>query len=82
MPKTIATQFSQAFQDAGGITVLSFSYFIRFAAVMCLIIAMMWTLSLFLSAEQKETEGFMERLASRAARLVIAFVITMAVLTT
>lgn len=65
-------KFSAAFTEAGGINPLSYSGLIRVSAFICLIIAVVWTVNGFFSAEQKESEGFMDRLVSRILRIVIA----------
>ena len=82
MTKQIATDFANAFQEASGFHVGAFSNLIRFAAVMCVISGFIWTIHHFLHTEQKEQEGFLERMASRSIRLVIALVVFMTLLTT
>ena len=82
MSTSISTEFARAFQDAGGQTALVYCDLIRFIAVMFVILSVMWSLHHFLSAEEKESDGFMVRLGSRAVRLSIALMLFIIFLTT
>jgi len=78
----ISTEFANAFREAGGLAVTQYSDLIRFIAVMCVILAVMWSLHHFLSSEAKESDGFMVRLGSRAVRLSIGLMLFIIFLTT
>lgn len=82
MSTSIATDFTRAFHDASGQTAHQYSDFIRFVAVMCVILAIMWCIHHFLSLEAKESDGFMARLGSRTVRLSIALMLFIIFLTT
>lgn len=79
---SIATDFTQAFHEAGGYTALQYCDLIRFIAVMLVILAVMWSIHHFLSSEAKESDGFMVRLGSRTVRLAIALMLFILFLTT
>ena len=57
--KTFATSFSQA---TGSIAAASYSGLIRFVAIVMVIIAVMWSINHFMGAEEREQEGFLNRL--------------------
>ena len=77
----ISREFAKAFQDAGGQTLISYCDLTRFIAVMCLILAVMWSVHHFLSMEAKESDGFMSRLGSRLVRLAIGLTLFIVFLT-
>ena len=66
--KTFATSFSQA---TGSIAAASYSGLIRFVAIVMVIIAVMWSINHFMGAEEREQEGFLNRLGSRLIRIII-----------
>jgi hypothetical protein len=66
--KTFATSFSQA---TGSIAAASYSGLIRFVAILMVIIAVMWSINHFMGAEEREQEGFLNRLGSRLIRIII-----------
>lgn len=66
--KTFATNFSQA---TGSIAAASYSGLIRFVAIVMVIIAVMWSINHFMGAEEREQEGFLNRLGSRLIRIII-----------
>lgn len=66
--KTFATSFSQA---TGTISAASYSGLIRFIAILMVIIAVMWSINHFMGAEEREQEGFLNRLGSRLIRIII-----------
>ena len=66
--KTFATSFSQA---TGTISAASYSGLIRFVAILVVIIAVMWSINHFMGAEEREQEGFLNRLGSRLIRIII-----------
>lgn len=82
MSTSIATDFAHAFQEAGGQVAHQYGDFIRFIAVMLVILAILWSIHHFLSAEAKESDGFMVRLGSRTVRLAIALTLFIVFLTT
>jgi hypothetical protein len=82
MLTAITTEFATAFHEASGQTTSQYCGFIRFIAVMLIILAVMWCLNHFLSSEARESEGFMTRLGSRAIRLSIALMLFIIFLTT
>lgn len=82
MPNSIATTFAHAFYDAGGQKAMVYCDFIRFIAVMSVLLGVMWALHHFLSSEAKESEGFMYRLGSRMVRLSIGLTLFILFLTT
>lgn len=82
MGKQLAADFAKAFHEAGGHSVLSYSNLIRFAALMCVIVAFIGSINHFLSAEERESDGFMVRLASRTTRLFIGLTLFICFLTT
>ena len=82
MTASITTAFANAFHEAGGQTVHQYCDFIRFIAVMLVILAVMWSIHHFLSAEAKESDGFMVRLGSRTIRLAIGLMLFIIFLTT
>jgi len=66
--KIFATSFSQA---TGTISAASYSGLIRFVAIAMVIIAIMWSINHFMGAEEREQEGFLNRLGSRLIRIII-----------
>jgi hypothetical protein len=66
--KTFATSFSQA---TGSIAAASYSGLIRFVAILVVIIAVMWSINHFMGAQEREQEGFLNRLGSRLIRIII-----------
>ena len=78
----IATTFSHAFYDAGGQKAIVYCNFIRFIAVMSVVLGIMWALHNFLGDEAKESEGFMYRLGTRMVRLSIGLTLFIIFLTT
>lgn len=66
--KTFATNFNQA---TGNISAASYSGLIRFVAILMVIIAVMWSINHFMGAEEREQEGFLNRLGSRLIRIII-----------
>ena len=82
MSTSIATDFANAFREAGVQTAHQYSDFIRFIAIMFVILAMLWASHHFLSSEAKESDGFMARLGSRVVRLAIGLMLFIIFLTT
>lgn len=82
MKEELGSAFKTAFFEAGGFHVTSYLNLIRFIAFLCLIMAILWSINHFLGAEEKEVEGFMIRLASRAIRLMIGLTLFICFLTT
>ena len=74
--------FSHAFFEAGGQKAIVYCNFIRFIAVMSVILGVMWALHHFLGTEAKESEGFMVRLGTRTVRLCIGLSLFIIFLTT
>jgi len=66
--KTFAASFSQA---TGSVSASSYSGLIRFVAILLVIIAVMWSINHFMGAEEREQEGFLNRLGSRLIRIII-----------
>ncbi len=77
----IALEFARAFQDAGGVTASVYCDFIRFIAVMFLILAVMFSLHHFLTMEAKASDGFMLRLGTRLVCLSIGLTLFIIFLT-
>ncbi len=77
-----ASNFARAFQEAGGLSALSYSNFIRFLAVMLVIVAVLWSINHFLDSNAKASESFMVQLGSRVVRLVIGLTFFILFLTT
>jgi hypothetical protein len=65
---TFATSFSQA---SGNISASTYSNSIRFMAIMLIIIAMIWSINHFMSADERAEEGFLIHLGSRLIRIII-----------
>ena len=82
MSTSISKEFATAFREAGGQSALAYCDLIRFIAVMFVILAVMWSVHHFLSAEAKESDGFMARLGSRGIRLAIGLMLFIIFLTT
>ena len=82
MSTSIATDFANAFHEASGQSAHQYCDFIRFVAVMFVILAVMWSIHHFLSSEAKESDGFMVRLGTRTVRLAIALMLFILFLTT
>ena len=82
MSTSIATEFANAFREAGGQSAHQYCDLIRFIAVMFVILAVMWSIHHFLSSEAKESDGFMGRLGSRAVLLAIGLMLFIIFLTT
>lgn len=66
--KTFATSFKHA---SGNISASTYSGFIRFVAILLVIIAVMWSINHFMGADEREQEGYLLRLGSRLIRLII-----------
>ena len=66
--KTFAASFSQA---TGSVSASGYSGLIRFVAILLVIIAVMWSINHFMGAEEREQEGFLNRLGSRLIRIII-----------
>lgn len=75
-------KFTQAFYESGLIHAHQYSDLTRFLAIMCVILAMMWSLHHFLGSEAKESEGFMVRLGSRCVRIAMGLMLFIIFLTT
>ncbi|WP_133130231.1 hypothetical protein [Legionella yabuuchiae] len=76
--KLFATSFQQSSQ---GISVSVFSNSIRFIAITLVILAVMWSVNHFMSLDEKEQDGFLNRLGSRLIRLVIGLMVFILLLT-
>tara|TARA_Y100000588_G_C14150722_1_gene880403 strand:- start:376 stop:636 length:261 start_codon:yes stop_codon:yes gene_type:complete len=78
----IAKLFAASFeQSSQGISVNVFSSSIRFIAITLVILAVMWSVNHFMSSEEKEQDGFLNRLGSRLIRLVIGLMVFVLLLT-
>ena len=77
-----ALVFSHAFFEAGGQKAIIYCNLIRFAALMSVILGVMWALHHFLGMEAKESDGFMVRLGTRTVRLCIGLALFIIFLTT
>ena len=82
MNAQITAEFSRAFNEAGGAQALSYSGFIRFVALMCLILAILWSVVHFMSEEARASEEFLMLLGSRTIRLLIGLTLFIGLLTT
>lgn len=82
MSLNTATDFAKAFHAAGGVHALSYSGFIRFIAIMCVILGVLWSLVHFMGEEAKSSEVFLVSLGSRAVRLVIGLTLFISLLIT
>ncbi|VEG92560.1 hypothetical protein [Legionella spiritensis] len=72
----IAKLFAASFQQSSqGIAVSVFSGSIRFIAISMVILAVMWSVNHFMGSEEKEKDGFLNRLGSRLIRLVIGLMV-------
>ena len=70
----IAKTFAASFKQGAGDTAAStYSGFIRFTAIMLVIIALMWCVNQFMGQVEKEQEGFLILLGSRLIRIVLGF---------
>jgi len=67
----IAKIFRTSFKQGAGTEAQAYSSCIRFIAIMMVIIAMIWCINHFMGNEEKEQEGFLIRLGSRAIRIVM-----------
>lgn len=76
------SNFTRAFYESGLIQTQQYSDLIRFLAIMCVILAMMWSLHHFLGSEAKESDGFMVRLGTRSVRIAIGLMLFIIFLTT
>lgn len=77
----IASLFASSFKEASSnISALTFSSSIRFLAIALVILALMWSVNHFMSAEEKEQQGYLVRLGSRLFRLVIGLMLFILVL--
>lgn len=70
----LAKEFADSFSASGGVAVSAYSNGIRFLALMSVIIAICWSINYFMNAEEREHEGFLLRLGSRAVRLSLGFI--------
>jgi hypothetical protein len=82
MSHQVATGFAKAFLDAGGQSALDYSGLIRFVALMCVILAILWSLVRFMGEDAKAHELFLVALGSRTIRLLIGLTLFIALLTT
>ncbi|EHL29725.1 hypothetical protein [Legionella drancourtii] len=82
MLKETATDFAKAFNEAGGQQALSYSGIIRFVALMCVILAILWSIVHFMSEDAKASEIYLATLGSRTVRLLIALTLFIGLLTT
>ncbi|HHT9843865.1 TPA: hypothetical protein ACT9I4_001982 [Legionella pneumophila] len=72
----IAKLFAASFeQSSQGISVSVFSNCIRFIAISMVILAVMWSVNHFMGLDEKEQDGFLNRLGSRLIRLVIGLMV-------
>ena len=71
MAQQITADFARAFNEAGGQQALSYNGFIRFVALMCVIIAILWSIVHFMSEDAKSSELFLVSLGSRTIRMLI-----------
>lgn len=72
----IAKTFAASFKQAAGDTQASaYSSFIRFTAIMLVIIALIWCVNQFMGNAEKEQDGFLILLGSRLIRIVLGFCI-------
>lgn len=71
MSQQIAKDFARAFKEAGGQEALAYSGLIRFVALMCVILAILWSIVHFMSENAKGSELFLVTLGSRTIRLLI-----------
>ncbi|HAT9067958.1 TPA: hypothetical protein JBC15_12450 [Legionella pneumophila subsp. pneumophila] len=82
MREQLAGDFAKAFNEAGGQQALTYSGLIRFVALMCVILAILWSIVHFMSEEAKASEVFMVALGSRTVRLLIGLTLFIGLLTT
>lgn len=81
MSKQMASDFSKAFQEAGGFGALSYSNLVRFIAVMSIIMAVLWSMNHFMSEEAKRSESFMVQMGTRVVRLAVGLILSIIFLT-
>ena len=66
-----SSDFTRAFQEAGGQSVHLYSDLIRFMAVMFVILGVMWCLCHFLDAVSKSSDEFMAQTGVRVVKLAV-----------
>ncbi|HFL2715774.1 TPA: hypothetical protein ACGWTM_002962 [Legionella pneumophila] len=69
----IAKTFATSFKQAADTTASTYSGYIRFVAIMLVIIGIIWCINNFMGNTEKEQEGFLILLGSRLIRVVLGF---------
>ena len=82
MKEQMAGDFATAFNEAGGQQALAYNGLIRFVALMCVILAILWSIVHFMSDEAKASEIYLVILGSRTIRLLIGLTLFIGLLTT
>lgn len=78
----VGGQFVAAFNEAGGQSALSYSNFIRFIALMCVLLSTLWSIYHFMTPDARESENFLVDASFRLVRIAIGITLFILLITT